>query len=30
MLIKENEAAVLGTADSLEFRALLDEFLEGK
>jgi len=30
MLIKENEAAVLGTADNLEFRALLDEFLEGK
>ena len=30
MTIKENQAAVLGTADSLEFRALLDEFLEGK
>lgn len=30
MLIKENEAAMLGAADSLEFRALLDEFLEGK
>ena len=30
MLIKENQAAVLGTADSYEFRALLDEFLEGK
>ena len=30
MIIKENEAAMLGAADSLEFRALLDEFLEGK
>ena len=30
MLIKENEAAMLGAADSLEFRALLDGFLEGK
>ena len=30
MIIKENQAAVLGTADSYEFRALLDEFLEGK
>jgi hypothetical protein len=30
MLIKENEAAMLGAADSLEFRALLDEFLESK
>jgi len=30
MLIKENQAAVLGTADSYEFRALLDELLEGK
>ena len=30
MLIKENQAAVLGTADSYEFRALLDEFLESK
>jgi hypothetical protein len=30
MLIKENQAAVLGTADSYEFRALVDEFLESK
>ena len=30
MLIKENEAAMLGAADSLEFRALLDGFLESK
>ena len=30
MIIKENEAAMLGAADSLEFRSLLDEFLEGK
>jgi hypothetical protein len=30
MIIKENQAAVLGTADSYEFRALLDEFLESK